>query len=764
MMPQHALAVVLGSLFAFFGNELFDSLWSAFLPILLALAFLNPGYRFITLMAAAFLWSCSVFHYELDHRLHAEYENRITRLEAVVVDLPELDQKRIRLYLQPVEIEGYTGKLPRLLRLNWYQRRIVPLPGELWQFEVKLKAPGGFLNPGGFDFERWQFVKGIDGRGYIRQSTFNRRLDTAAWWNLHRWRGLLAKTIDNNCQGCTSVGLIKALGIGYRGDIPASQNSILRDSGTAHLLAISGLHIGMVSVLFFALGRLGWRLGLYRTGINRSETASVFALLAALGYAAIAGFSLPTVRALVMITILFGGLLWRSRINLLQCVSLALIIILVVDPLAVGSASFWLSISALLVIAFAQFRFSGQGRWWQQLLALQLCFFALFMPIGVVIFGQVNPAGYLANIVAIPLVSFVVLPLILVAMLTAIAGIDWSRWLFQLADALLGLLTDYLGLLLDSGMASISSASLPLALVFLLLAGMLLLLMPRGTPARSLVFALLLFPLVWQAPRLGQGEYEVTVFDVGMGTSLMLRTRHHSLVYDFGPGNERGFSAADWGLLPFMKTTGIDLPDLLIASHVDQDHSGGFRSFLGYYRPHRLLSGTPLELAARFELNHRVRSCHDYPDWRWDGVWFRFLSVASTAVDASTNNRSCVLQISGHQRTLIAGDIEAEQEGKLIRSLGDDLEADVLLAPHHGSSTSSSENFVSRVKPSHVIFTVAAGNRWGFPRASVISRYQAIAAIQYRSDIDGAISLRSTATGLRVKLSRKSGQRIWRDR
>jgi competence protein ComEC len=386
------------------------------------------------------------------------------------------------------------------------------------------------------------------------------------------------------------------------------------------------------------------------------------------------------------------------------------------------------------------------------------------MPIGIVIFGQVNPAGYLANIVAIPLVSFIVLPLILAAMLMAICGIDWSRWLFQLADALLGLLTDYLGLLLDSGLASISSASLPLAMVFLLLAGILLLLMPRGTPARSLAFALLLVPLIWQAPRLEQAEYQVTVFDVGMGTSLMLQTRHHSLVYDFGPGNERGFSAADWGLLPLMKKTAIDMPDLLIVSHVDQDHSGGFRSFLGNYQPGRLVSGTPAELAARFRLGHRVRSCHHYPGWRWDGVSFRFLSVASSGAQGSTNNRSCVLQISGHQRTLIAGDIEAEQEAKLVRSLGDDLEADVLLAPHHGSSTSSSEQFVGRVKPSYVIFTVAAGNRWGFPRASVISRYQAIAAIQYRSDIDGAISLRSTATGLRVKLSRKPGHRIWRHR
>jgi competence protein ComEC len=206
------------------------------------------------------------------------------------------------------------------------------------------------------------------------------------------------------------------------------------------------------------------------------------------------------------------------------------------------------------------------------------------------------------------------------------------------------------------------------------------------------------------------------------------------------------------------------MPDLLIASHVDQDHSGGLRSFLGNYQPERLVSGTPDELAERFRLGHRVRSCHHYPDWRWDGVSFRFLSVASTGAKASTNNRSCVLQVSGYQRTLIAGDIEAEQEGKLIQSLGDDLDADVLLAPHHGSSTSSSEQFVSRVKPSHVIFTVAAGNRWGFPRASVISRYRAIAAIQYRSDIDGAISLHSTANGLRVKTARRSGHRIWRDR
>jgi competence protein ComEC len=243
---------------------------------------------------------------------------------------------------------------------------------------------------------------------------------------------------------------------------------------------------------------------------------------------------------------------------------------------------------------------------------------------------------------------------------------------------------------------------------------------------------------------------------------VLLRTRYHSLVYDFGPGKPGVFSAADWALLPLMRRYAIEAPDLLIVSHVDQDHSGGLQSFIGSYQQHRLLSGTPQTLKARFSLAHDVRSCHEYPAWRWDGVGFSFVTTATLPVNSSSNNRSCVLLIRGNHKTLIPGDIESSQELKLVLEHGAALAADILLVPHHGSLTSSSRRFLSQVQPEHVVFTLARNNRWGFPKAAVSARYDALKSRQYRSDRDGAVIMTSSTDGLLVKTTGSPARRIWR--
>jgi len=435
-------------------------------------------------------------------------------------------------------------------------------------------------------------------------------------------------------------------------------------------------------------------------------------------------------------------------------------VVLIFDPLAVGSASFWLSFGALLIISFVQFRLARRLSGWCQLLVLQAYFVLLFAPLGVFIFGQINFAGLPANLVAIPLLSLLILPIVLAASVLSALWSSGASLLFALVDRLIAYLFDYLELLLGAGLQSAVVDAYPPLLVLLVLAVIAFLLLPRMRWLGAVVIAILGVLLCWQPTRLEHGEYELLVLDVGMGSSMLLRTRHHSLVYDFGPGRKNRFSAAERALLPVMQRLGIAAADLLVVSHVDQDHSGGLYSFVDDYRWPQLLSGTPRELRSRFDLQHRVRSCHEFPDWHWDGVLFRFLE--STSADGSTNNRSCILQIIGHHRLLLPGDIEAQQENRLITAYGDELAADVLLAPHHGSSTSSSQRFVDRVRPSQVVFTVARNNRWGFPVESVSARYQAIGARIYRSDQDGAIRFSSEAEGLRVSTLRNPPQRIWR--
>ena len=760
-MPQHALAIVLGSLLAFYGNELPDPAWSALMPISLLLGRYCPTYRFSLILIAAYLWSSAAFHYHLDHRLLAAYDNQVVMVRGIVADIPQLGHGRISLYLKAIEIDDYPGAIPRLARFNWYQDQVTPRAGELWQFQVKLKQPRGRANPAGFDFAAWQFVKGIDVNGYIRNSVLNTKIRSASVVSVNYWRMALASAIDRNCSSCEHRGLIKALALGFRGDINDSQKRLLQSSGTAHLLAISGLHIGMVALLFYGLGRCCWRLGLYRTDLSRAQTASLFALGAALSYAALAGFSLPTVRALIMFSVLLLALLYKSRVNLLQCISLAVVVILVADPRAVGSASFWLSIGAIMVISFVQFRLPDRMSWWRQLLVLQFFFSLLFAPLGVLIFDQLNPAGFLANIVAIPMISFAVLPMVLLACLISVTGFGGTQFLLYLSDRLLGLLLDYLELLISSGLHSVA-VTYPAPLVLLVAASITLLLMPQLPGSRKAVLVLLLVLASWHPARLKHGAYEIIVLDVGMGTSVLLRTRYHSLVYDFGPGRPGVFSAADWALLPVMRRHAIEAPDLMIVSHVDQDHSGGLQSFIGRYQQHRLVSGTPHKLKARFALAHGVRSCHKYPAWRWDGVGFSFVTTATLSASTSSNNRSCVLLIRGNHKTLIPGDIESSQELNLVLEHGAALAADILLVPHHGSLTSSSWRFLNQVQPEHVVFTLARNNRWGFPKPAVSARYNAMRSRQYRNDRDGAVSMTSGMDGLVVKTAGSPARRIWR--
>jgi len=415
----------------------------------------------------------------------------------------------------------------------------------------------------------------------------------------------------------------------------------------------------------------------------------------------------------------------------------------------------------LLVIGFMQFRFPQRMSAWRQLLVLQACFIALFAPLGVVIFGQLNPAGMPANLVAIPLLSFVILPLVLAGCLLSALGLGVASLLFALADRVLGLLLDYIDWLLASGLQSLSVNVYPVLLVLLALPAIVILLTPRIAGLRGIALLILLVSFAWQPARLDHGEYEMVVLDVGMGTSVLLRTRQHSLVYDLGPGGIRGFSAADAALLPVMRLNAIDQADLYIVSHVDQDHSGGLYSLLGKYAPSQLVSGTPRELRAKFNLQHRVASCHQYPEWRWDGVHFRFLR-AETPPGSSTNNRSCILQVAGHQRALLPGDIEIEQETRLVEAYGGLLASDILLAPHHGSGTSSSEPFLQRVQPLHVVFTLSRKNHWDFPDSGVVARYNGIGSQLYRSDLDGAVTITSRQNGIRVSRMRNPPRRIWR--
>lgn len=773
-MITNATALILGLVFVFFSSELDDPYWASYLPIILAFAFLNPKYRFVLIILSAYLWAGFYFQSADNFKLDASFDNQVVMLSGVIIDIPEIKPRSVRFLIKPDFIEGYNQRLPNKIRLSWYRSNQFPVAGQRWQFKAKLRQPSGFQNPAGFDYERWLLVKGIGATGYIKKSSANRLLDQTPWWNINQLRSKVAQSIDRKCEACDNRGLIKALTIGYRGDIQLSQKQILKDSGTAHLLAISGLHIGLISGLFYLLGRWLWRIYFFRCRYNQLELSAALSFIAGFSYAALAGFSIPTVRALIMLGVIFFALKYRLSNNLLNTIATTVVLILIIDPLAVGSTSLWLSVGALLIIGFAQYllsnhqlgkQLSRQTSWLRTLLLIQGVFTLMFIPMGIVLFEQINIAGYMANVVAIPAVSFVLLPLALLASFCASVNLPYTDWLLMVCDRGMSFLLGYLEWLLKSGFAAIGTGHIPMPLLILSLVGLAILVMPRAIPGKKLAMILVLLPIMWQPEKIENGSYEMTVLDVGMGTSVIVKTRHHSMVYDFGPGNNQGFSAGSWVVKPYLQYYNILTPDLMVISHVDQDHSGGFQTFKSDFDSATLISGTPRQLQKRFNLEQLIQPCHAISPWRWDGVDFQFLAFPEKdniiALMDDTNNRSCVLKIQGNHTVLLAGDIEAQRETWLVSIDPDLLKADLLVAPHHGSSTSSTAAFIDHVSPTAVVFTVGKDNRWNFPKPEVIARYNAIKSQIYRTDRDGAVSFYSDSNNFRLESQRRRHPRLW---
>ncbi|MCK5666904.1 MAG: DNA internalization-related competence protein ComEC/Rec2, partial [Thiotrichaceae bacterium] len=507
------------------------------------------------------------------------------------------------------------------------------------------------------------------------------------------------------------------------------------------LIAVSGLHIGIVVAVFYSLGMLLWTKFFSAGRLKQKELALFLGWLAGLSYSLLSGFDLPAQRAMLMLTVVLVSLLVRSPFNLLNSVQAALVIIIVISPLAVLTESFWLTFSALMIIAFGSFLLKRETSRFKQLVIIQLLFSVLFIPLSIFIFGQVHSASLLANLIAVPLVSFVIVPYNFILLMLFWLPQNLLNILYGFLDNLLSLLTGYLNLLLNNGFQAIHIAEIDEWKLILLCTFFLLLLLPKGLISRVLLLFLIAPVIYWKLPGQASDGLKMTVLDVGMGTSVILQTSHHSLIYDLGPGNKFGYSLGEWVVLPFLLNEGISKPDRIVISHADQDHSGGYYALLDDYEGIPLYSGTPEEILKKFPELSKVTNCHTTQSWIWDGVKFEFISNQPD-LSLSENDRSCVLKVTFNNNSfLIAGDIEFNQESALIKKNILDLKADVLVAPHHGSLTSSSVEFIQAVSAQHIIFTTGFLNRWKFPRPEVVQRYVKTGSKVMQTDKTGAIQL-----------------------
>lgn len=670
-----------------------------------------------------FVWACTSAQWALDDRLAPQLDNRTLWLEGRVSGLPARRDGVLRFQLEAAEARNL--QLPQRLRLSWYAGPPVQA-GERWRLAVQLRRPLGTANPHVFDYEAWLLAQRIGALGSVKAG---QRLQAAS--GVTAWRDQLRQRLLQT-PAFAREGALAALVLGDGSGLSRADWQVLQATGTVHLMVISGQHIALLAGLVYAAVAGLARLGLWPRALPWLPWACGLGFAAALAYGVLAGFEVPVQRACVMVALV---LLWRLRFRHLG-VWLALLValnaVLLVEPLASLQAGFWLSFAAVAVLLLVFAGRLGPWPWWRSWGRAQWSMAVGLLPAMLALGLPVSLSGPLVNLLAVPLLGVVVVPLALLG--TLLLPVPWlGETCLWLAGGLLHGL--FWGL---TQVAAVLPAWLPVAPPLwawcLGVLGVVLLLLPAGVPGRGLG-VLLVLPLLWvPVPRPAPGEVQVWQWDVGQGLSVLLRTREHALLYDAGP-RHGDFDLGERLVLPALRAQGISRLDVLLLSHADLDHAGGAEALQRGLPIGRVLSGEAAALPAALA----AQPCIDGASWQWDGVRF---STWRWQQAPEGNPASCVLQVeaASGERLLLTGDIDQAAERALLAS-GRDLRADWLQVPHHGSGSSSSLAFLQAVAPRAALLSRARYNVYGHPHPQVLARYRALGVEVYDSVADGSVQL-----------------------
>lgn len=758
-MLLSALAFLAGTCLLLLASKIPNPVWliaiaAATLPI-----FRFGLLRYAAWIALGYCWAAWQADSLLNKNLPIDLAGRDVQVQGVVNSLPEqLHGARTRFYFAVTAYQSPQGWQPIHItaRLNWYRSAVAMQAGEKWQLRVRLKEPHGLSNPGGFDFERWLFSRGVRATGYVKKSPVNQRIADSAGHAPDRLRQRIAEYLISLDLPAESIALLRALTVGDRAGMTHPQWKVLQATGTTHLLAISGLHVGLVATLVFAVSRRAWAWSGAVRYWPAPRFAALAAMLAALGYALLAGFQVPAQRALIMVWVWMLAILMDGRARPWQVLGAALWLILVLDPLAALGAGFWLSFGAVALIFFLTGDRHGRAGRTRRLLTLQAGLVSGLMPLTWLWFQQSSLMALPANLLAIPWVGILVVPLLLLAVVLLPGFTPVSQVLFHMAAWLLDTLWLWLDWLAGFPGALWSSPVGNPVWLWWCTFGVLVFMLPRACRTAPLAIILLIPAFLGAPERPGKGDLWVTLLDVGQGLSVVLVTSRHVIVYDAGPGFPSGYDTGSAVVAPFLVTRGFRKIDRLIVSHGDNDHRGGVVSLLQQLPAASIHSGDPAALK-----NISAEQCHAGHHWTWDQVNFAYLAPSQPETG---NNGSCVLQVStiDGRSILLPGDIEKPVERLLLKTQGINLSADVLVAPHHGSLSSSTPAFLERVRPELVLFAVGYQNRFGFPSHKVRERYKSIGAELMNTADHGAISIRfDSGKPLKTGSWRAQTRRLW---
>ena len=664
----------------------------------------------------------------LDHRIRDACVGLSLDVSGQVASLPRRSQlpdgsprQRFEFAIDDVAPRSCDG--PRRVLLSYYGPETI-IPGDHWQFEVSLSKPWGLANPGSFNMQAWFAQTGIDAVGHVRGGRGSRLPHPPDLLHLpDRLRQQISGRIARLPLDADVRAIFAAVTVADKSAIDSELWSLFQQFGINHLLVISGLHIGLVAGAGILAGGLAGRV-LLLAGVYCSWLPPALALVASCAYTALAGFSVSTQRALCMLLCFIvaglAGRSTRSGNNLL----LAACVVLGCNPLASLGSGFWLSFAAVAALLWLACWQRGQRRWLRLLWTHGFMSLAM-LPLGAWWFAGSSLVAGPANLLMVPLVGIVIVPVALLAVLAA--------YLFPPAEMLLWHLAAWPLQHLLPAAARVASEggdwlflrlapSLPDVLLAVL--GVTLLAVPGSAAARALA-ALLVLPLVLARAPVGSGRgagipagnTRVTVLDVGQGTAVVVRAPGRVMVYDTGGGDPGGDNMAAAVILPYLRLHGETALDTLVISHPDNDHSAGARTLLGAMPVGRVYyGGKSQDLAGG-------RPCAAGQAWQWPGGQrFQFLAPAPGEVLPS-NDSSCVLllEVAGH-RLLLAGDIEGDRERELVRYWGGALASDWLLVAHHGSRTSSSHALLKAARPATAAISSGYANRFGHPHADVLQR------------------------------------------
>lgn len=746
--------------------------------------------QFLILLVAlllGFFWAAMLAKIRLNDALPHAWEQKPIEVIGLVTSLPEHTERAVRFNFEVEKTLTSGAEVPKHISLMQYQVGFSYKPqanlldeavqgfhvGQRWQLVVKLKQPHGTYNPHGFDFESWALSENIRATGLVKSSSNNHKLAGFIWRPsniVERFREKTVDRINHVLSGKAYAAEITALVAGDDSAIKANNWLVYLRTGVNHLMSISGLHITMLAGLAYTCVSFIWRrVERLSLALPVRKAATIAGLLAALLYSLVAGFSIPTQRTLYMLAI-FAVALWSGRhVSMARVLAIALFVVVLLDPWSVNAPGFWLSFGAVAVIAYA---FSGQitlPHWFAASIKTQWAVTIGLIPALILMFGQASLISPVANAIAIPLISLLVVPL---ALLGSFLPFDWALHLSHSIFAVCMWLLNWLATLPH---ATWQQQAPTIWTIILSTLGVIWLLLPKGFPMRWLGLTLLI-PMLFVQPKHPElGAMKVTVLDVGQGLSVVVQTQNRTLLYDTGPRYSAQSDSGSRIIMPFLRGEGVTRLDGLMLSHNDVDHSGGLNSVLAQVPVSWLDSSIPVDSAfgvtiGRWPVN--LMRCYAGQHWVWDNVEFDVLypTIQSYDIELTDNNRSCVLKItSKYGSILLTGDIEKEAEAVLLETNLKALVSDVLVAPHHGSKTSSTPSFIQAVDPATTIFTVGYLNRFNHPKPIVIQRYIDNKSDVIRSDYAGAIQLSFTASTkanagqIEITEWRKLKRRYWQD-